>query len=293
VKLLLMSLEELPTYAPTYRFLAASYAHLGRLDEARTIVARFRRIAGDVETNAGRWFRNADHRELILSGLRLATGEEHGVLTATPGRPPQYTEAIQHGEAERRQITALYCELVGAAPQRDGVGLEDLREAAGGFHRCVSEAAARHQGFVYRDLGNSALVLFGYPEAHEHDAEQAIRAGLELCAAVRTMQPDADVPVRCRVGIATGMVIVGDPVRTGATRGESLVGDAPNLAARLSLSAEADTVAIEPSTRRLIGNLFDCRELGSIETAGGNEPIRRWQVLGESAVESRFGGCRR
>jgi len=102
---------------------------------------------------------------------------------------------------------------------------------------------------VYRDLASNTLVLFGYPEAHEHHAEQAIRAGLELCAAVRTLRPDADAPVRCRVGVATGMVIIGEPVGAEATRGESMVGDPPNLAARLSLSAEADTVAIEPSTR--------------------------------------------
>ena len=127
-------------------------------------------------------------------------------------------------ETERRQVTALCCELVGAAPERDGVGLEDLREAVGGFQRCISEAATRHQGFVYRELGGSALVLFGYPEAHEHDAEQAIHAGLELCAAVTTLRSDVEAPVRCRVGIATGMVIVGDPVGVGAARGEGIVG---------------------------------------------------------------------
>jgi class 3 adenylate cyclase len=191
-------------------------------------------------------------------------------------------------EAERRQITALSCELVGAAPGGDSVALEDLREAVGGFQRCVSEAADRHQGFVCRDLGNSALVLFGFPEAHEHDAEQAIRAGLELCAAVSALRSDADAPVRCRVGIATGMVIVGEPDGTGTTRGKSIVGDAPNLAARLALSARADTVAVDPATRYLVGNLFDCRELGALEAASGVEAIRSWQVLGESVVASRF-----
>jgi class 3 adenylate cyclase len=205
---------------------------------------------------------------------------------------PRDSVSIRHREAERRQITAMSCELVGAAPGGDGAALEDLREAIGGFQRCVAEAADRHQGSVYRELGNCALVMFGYPEAHEHDAEQAIRAGLELCATVRTLRGDADLPVRCRVGVATGMVIVGDPVGAAVARGESIVGDAPNLAARLSLSSPHDTVAIEPATRRLIGNLFDCRELGAIETAGGNEPIRRWQVLGESLVASRFEALR-
>jgi len=285
-KLLLMSLEELPTYAPTYRFLAASYAHLGRLDEARAIVARLRRITGDVETNARRWFRNPENRELILSGLRLATSDNR------PNGTLPSAVSIRHREAERRQITALCCELVAVAPGGDSVGLEDLRAAVGGFQGCVSAAANRHQGFVYRDLGNNALVAFGYPEAHEHDAEQAIRAGLELCAAVRTLQSNADASVRCRVGIATGVVIVGNPAGVGTALSESIVGDAPNLAARLALSAQPDTVAIDSATRRLTGNLFDCRELGALEATGVIDPIRSWQVLGESGAASRFEALR-
>jgi class 3 adenylate cyclase/tetratricopeptide (TPR) repeat protein len=292
VKLLLVSLAELPDYVPTYLFLAASYAHLGRLDEARAIVARLRRIGGEPGTDA-RWFRNAEQRALLLSALRRASGEETGVAAAPPRiDAPRDALPIEHREAQRRQITALSCELVGAAPGGDGAGLEDLHEAVGGFQRCVSEVADRHQGFVHRDLGNSALVLFGYPEAHEHDAEQAIRAGLELCAAVRTLRPDADAPVRCRVGVATGLVIVGDPVGAGAARGESIVGDAPNHAARLAVSTPPDTVTIGAATRRLIGNLFDCRELGGIDVAGGPEPIRSWQVLGASIVEGRFEALR-
>src|SRR6516165_2618642 len=255
---LLLAIQEDPSFPAPYRYLAACYAHMGRLAEARTIVDRLRRITSGIGRGDS-WFRDAEHRDLYLSGLRLATGADSGIT----GVPPQVDLSrdlvpSHRPEAERRQITALCCELVGAAPGGDGLGLEDLREAVGGFQRCVSETADRHQGFVYRDLGNSALVLFGYPEAHEHDAEQAVRAGLELCAAVRALRSDAGAPVRCRVGIATGMVIVGEPVGTGATRGEGMVGDAPNLAARLLLSAQADTVAVESATRRLIGNLFDC-----------------------------------
>jgi len=292
-RLLLVALEEIPTHVPSYRFLAASYAHLGRLDEAHAIVARLRQITSEVGVDAAPWWRNAKHRELYLSGLRLAAGEDCAVTAAPPRvTPPQRTEAVQHGEAERRQITALCCELVAAAPGGEGLGLEDLRHAIGGFQRCVSEAADRHRGFVYRDLGNNALVTFGYPEAHEHDAEQAIRAGLELCAAVRTLRPDVDARVRCRVGIATGIVIVGDPRGVSAARGDSIVGDSPNLAVRLASSVQPDAVAIDAATRRLIGDLFDCRELGPIETADGSKPIRSWRVLGESSVESRFEALR-
>jgi TolB-like protein/DNA-binding SARP family transcriptional activator/predicted ATPase/class 3 adenylate cyclase len=289
---LLVAIQEDPSFPAPYRILAACYAHMGRLGDARETVMRLRAITPVVIPDAG-YLRNGEHRELFLSGLRLASDDGNDAKPA-PQRvdnPPD-ASLIEPREAERRHITALFCELIGAAAGGDGTGLEDLREAIGDFHRCVLEVAGRHQGFVYRDLGNSALVLFGYPEAHEHDAEQAVRAGLELCAAVRTLRPDADAPLRCRVGIATGMIIVGDLVGAGVARGESIVGNAPNLATRLALSTPPDTVVVELATRGLIGNLFDCRELGAVEAAGGTDPIRSWQVLGKSIVESRFEALR-
>jgi len=289
---LLLAIQEDPSHPVPYRFLAACYAHMGRLAETREIVARLRAIGVAVIPDV-RHHRDDQHRELILSGLRLAIGEEDGVMAVPPRVDGPGDLVPSHSrEAERRQITALCCELVSGAPGGDGVALEDLREVVGDFQRCVSETADRHQGFVYRELGNNALVLFGYPEAHELDAEQAIRAGLELCAMVGSLGSEADAPVRCRIGIATGMVIVGDPVGVGAARGEGIVGDAPNLASRLAVSTQPGTVTIDPATRRLTGDLFDCRELGAIEAAGSTEPIRSWQVLGESRVESRFEALR-
>src|SRR6516225_8478807 len=286
------AIQEDPSFSEPYRYLTACYAHMGRLAEAREVLGRLRAISSVVIPDASH-LRNVEQRELFLSGLRLATGKDNGITPPPPRVDlPRDRVPSHHREAEHRQITALCCELVASAPGGDSGGLEDLRDAVGGFQHCVSEAADRHQGFVYRDLGNNALVLFGYPEAHEHDAEQAVRAGLELCAAVRTLRPDVDAPVQCRVGIATGKAIVGDPIGAGAARGEGIVGDAPNLAARLALSAQPDTVAVDPATRRLIGDLFDCRELGAIDAAGGTGPIRRWQALGESLVESRFEALR-
>jgi predicted ATPase/DNA-binding winged helix-turn-helix (wHTH) protein/class 3 adenylate cyclase len=209
--------------------------------------------------------------------------------------PPEFADKMcvtKHDEAERRQISAMSCEAIGLAARADGIGLEDLLEAIGAFQHCVSEIIGRHSGFIASCLGNTVLVLFGYPAAHEHDTEQAIRAGLELCAAVRTLRPDADVPMQCRVGIATGMVIVGDLVGAGEGRDHGIVGDAPDLAVRLQVSAQPDTVTIEPTTWRLIGNLFDCRDLAGLDTNSDTEPIRRWQVLGESVVASRFEALR-
>src|SRR5215467_662811 len=190
VSKLVLAIQEDPSFPVPCRYLATCYAHMGRLAEAREIVGRLRAISSVVIPDANH-LRNVEHRELFLSGLRLPTGEAGSAMAVSPQVDlPRDTATIRHHEAERRQITALCCELVGAAPGGGDGSLEDLREALGGFQRCISEAAEHHQGFVYSDLGNSALVLFGYPEAHERDAEQAVRAGLELCAAARALRLD-------------------------------------------------------------------------------------------------------
>ena len=166
----------------------------------------------------------------------------------------------------------MSCELVGNAGRAGGIDLEDWREAVGAFRHCVSEGVRPHYGFIANHVGRSVLVLFGYPEAHEDDAEQAVRAGLELCASVSALRP-GNVTMRCRAGIATGVVIIHDATGAGEARDLEIVGDIPDVAARLRISAAPDTVTIGPVTRRLVGDLFDCRELGAIETTGA-EPIR-------------------
>jgi DNA-binding winged helix-turn-helix (wHTH) protein/tetratricopeptide (TPR) repeat protein len=224
-----------------------------------------------------------------VSALRKALdeyGEGHSYVVTVPGRGYRlagFTVAVPaaRGNAERRQITVLSCELIGAAPGAGGVDLEDLEQAVRTFRRCLADTAKRHGGFIYRQLGNNALALFGYPAAHEHDAEQAVRAGLELCAAVRALAPIGEAPMRCRVGVATGLVIVGDPTESTAFGGEGIIGDVPDAAARLLASALPDMVAIGSATRRLVGDLFECRELVSTETGG-------YQVLGEAPATSRF-----
>jgi class 3 adenylate cyclase len=254
-------------------------------------VAGLRRVLGKA-SGGDRWIETMPRRGYRFIGP-VVTEVEKGVKAPPPQADAAPDSApTPHDDAERRQVTAMSCELIGMSRLTDGIGLEDLREAVSAFQRCVSETIDRHSGFIARYLGNNVLVLFGYPAAHEHDAEQAVRAGLELCAAVRTLRPDVDAPMRCRVGIATGMVIIGDLVGVGALRDHEIVGDVPNLAARLLVSASPGTVAIDRATRRLIGNLFDCRELGAVETTGGTKPIRIWQVLAESIVASRFEALR-
>jgi DNA-binding winged helix-turn-helix (wHTH) protein len=254
-------------------------------------IAALRRALGE-SPGGDRWIETMPRRGYRFIGPVVAR-EANGVIAAPPRLDaPRDAAPIEHGEAERRQVTAMSCELIGIGRRAGGMDLEDWREAVGAFQRCVSSTADRNQGFIYRYLGNDALVLFGYPAAHEDDAEQAVRAGLELCAAVSTLKPGADATMRCRVGIATGMVIVGDVIGVADPREHEIVGDTPDLAARLQISAQPDTVAIERATRHLIGNLFDCRDLDAIKTGGGTEPMPRWQVLGERVVESRFEALR-
>jgi class 3 adenylate cyclase len=287
---LLLAIQDDPSLPLPYRYLAACYAHMGRLAEARETIRGLRALSSVVIPDVS-YLRNPEQRELLLSGLRLAGGDENGAITP-PSRAgaPQNAAPIAHGEAERRQITALSCELVGVMPGPGADDLEDLREAVGDFRRCVSQTVGRYKGFLFRDVGNSALVLFGYPMAHEYDAEQAIRAALELCAAIRSLRRGAEVPLRCRVGIATGLVIIGGRIHD--LRDDEIVGEVPDLAAQLQLSTRPDTVAIDLATRRLVGDLFDCREPGAIETPGSTGQMRRWQVLGESIVASRFEALR-
>src|SRR5262249_37926777 len=156
-----------------------------------------RRVLGE-EPDGDRWIETMPRRGYRFVGP-VTTEEQIGVIEA----PPQADAApnlapTPHHDAERRQITAMSCELVGLAGQADGMDLEDRREAVRAFQRCLSTSASRYQGFIYGYLGNNALVLFGYPAAHEHDAERAVRAGLELCATVRTLR-SSGAPMRCRV----------------------------------------------------------------------------------------------
>jgi DNA-binding winged helix-turn-helix (wHTH) protein/predicted ATPase len=268
-------------------------------------IAALRRVLGDATPGGDRWIETMPRHGYRFIGPVVAKETPSPPVVANAQNPvtevpspiaaPREAAPTEHGKAERRQITALFCELVNMAAGTHGMDLEDWHESVGGFQHCVAETAGRHKGFIARHLGNNVLILFGYPEAHELDAERAVRAGLELCAAVRRLRPAADVTMHCRAGIATGLVIIADPeeaIGGGALQDHEIVGDAPGVAARLLASALPDTVAIDGATRRLIGNLFDCRELGAIETAGGTEPIPGWQVLGESIVESRFEALR-
>jgi len=189
--------------------------------------------------------------------------------------------------AERRQLTVMFCDLVGSTALSARLDPEDLREVIAAYHRTVAEIIARSEGFVSRYMGDGVLVYFGYPQAHEDDAERAVRAGLGAIDAVSRLEVKS-VKVQARVGIATGLVVVGDLIGHGASQEQSVVGETPNLAARLQALAEPETVVIAAGTRRLLGALFEYRELGAVEVKGIAAPIPAWQVLRPSAVASRF-----
>jgi predicted ATPase/DNA-binding winged helix-turn-helix (wHTH) protein len=250
-------------------------------------IAALRRVLGEVP-GGDRWIETMPRRGYRFVAPVVAEEAE----CATAATPEAEPAPVLHGDGERRQITALSCEMLGVSGRADGVGLEELREAVGAFHGCVSDAAERNDGFVVSRLGNAAVVLFGYPTAHEHEAEQAVRSGIELCAAVGTLRARSGATLRCRIGIATGMAIISDLREGGAPGDREIVGDAADLAVRVRLSARPGIVAIEQATRRLIGGLFDCVEFGTIDATSHDEPMQFWQVLGESVIESRFEALR-
>ena len=194
-------------------------------------------------------------------------------------------------DAERRQLTVMFCDLVGSTALSARLDPEDLREVIAAYHRAVAEIVAGFDGFVAKYMGDGVLVYFGYPRAHEDDAERAVRAGLGVIDAVGRLDVKS-VKLQARVGIATGLVVVGDLIGEGSAQEQSVVGETPNLAARLQALAEPDAVVIAAGTRRLVGDLFEYRDLGAVEVKGIAGPVPAWQVLRPSVVASRFEALR-
>lgn len=209
-----------------------------------------------------------------------------------PGPSPSGRQASgAAAQAERRQITVMFCDLADSTALASLLDPEDLREVISAFHACVAAVVRSHDGFVAKYMGDGVLTYFGYPQAHEEDAEQAVRAGLALVDAVGAIE-GAKGKLSVRVGIATGIVVVGDLVGSGPAQEQEVVGNTPHLAARLQAIAEPNTVVIGPSTRRLLGGLFEYSDLGAIGLKGFAEPARAYRVLRPSDVESRFEAMR-
>ena len=260
-------------------------------DSISQCVRDIRRALGN---NAQGLLRTLPRRGYRFVGSVVTEVEQSGVARPKlDAQDAQRTAVPLPGyDAERRQITAMSCELIGLLERADNIDLESLREATAALQHRISEIAARFDGFILNRQGNTALILFGYPVSNEHNAEQAVRAALALCAAVAGPKPAAYGSTGCRIGVATGVVLISNTVSDGKLTPHEIVGGAPILAARLQLSARPNSVVIDAVTRRLIGNLFDCRDLGTMKTARDTEPMHRWQVTGARAGESRFEALR-
>jgi class 3 adenylate cyclase len=220
----------------------------------------------------------------VIAALRNdASGKAPSVDAATTSSAPS---AQPEDRAERRQVTLMFSDLVGSTALSARMDPEDLREVISAYQKCVAETVERFGGFVAKYMGDGVLVYFGYPLAHEDDAERAVRAGLELVAAVTALKTHS--ALQTRVGIATGLVVVGDLIGSGASQEQAIVGETPNLAARLQSVAEPNSVVIAESTRKLVGNLFELQDLGAQDLKGISGPVRAWAALRPASVESRF-----
>ena len=205
-------------------------------------------------------------------------------ISASP--QPAQSEPKPQDTAERRQVTVMFSDLVGSTVLSARMDPEDLREIISAYQKCVAETVRRFGGFVAKYMGDGVLVYFGYPQAHEDDAERAVRAGLELIAAVSALK--SSVALQTRVGIATGLVVVGDLIGSGEAQERGIVGETPNLAARLQGIAEPNMVVIADGTRKLLGNLFELEDLGAKDLKGIAGPVRAYSVLRASSAEGRF-----
>src|SRR5437762_1395560 len=226
------------------------------------------------------------HRRRLLDAIALLSEG-----AAMPTEAPAPAEAAAPArEAERRQITVMFCDLVGSTALASRLDPEDLREVIGAYHRVVAETVGRFAGFVAKYMGDGVLIYFGYPEAHEDDAERAVRAGLALLDAIGRL--GTSEPLQTHIGVATGLVVVGDLIGEGASQERGVVGETPNLAARLEALAAPGTLVIADGTRRQVGALFDLEDLGARSLAGFAEKQRVWRVIGESGAISRFEALR-
>src|SRR5499425_2065388 len=199
-----------------------------------------------------------DLREIGVAAIGHRRKLLDAIATLSASEPTSAVTAAASNDAERRQLTVMFCDLVGSTPLSTRFDPEDLRELVGAYHRCVTDTVGRFGGFVAKYMGDGVLIYFGYPEAHEDDAERAARAGLAVIDAVGRLATQE--PLNVRIGVATGLVVVGDLIGAGSAQERGVVGETPNLAARLQALARPGTLVVADSTRRQIGTLFEIED---------------------------------
>ena len=233
------------------------------------------------------------HRRRLLDAISALT-EVAPKPTTTPAAPvtAAQPDAPSPADAERRQLTVMFCDLVGSTALSGKLDPEDMREVLGIYHAGVSEQVAHFDGFVAKFMGDGVLAYFGYPQAHEDDAERAIRTALAIIERIGALKP-ASGTLAVRIGIATGLVVVGDLIGSGESQERGVVGETPNLAARLQAMAEPNGVLVAGATRQLVGDLFEYCDLGWIEIRGSIIPSRSVRYYGQAGSKAVSRHCTR
>ena len=226
------------------------------------------------------------HRKKMLHAIAALAGRSQpplGASTAAPGAASR-----PRAEAERRQLTVMFVDLVGSTELAGRLDPEDMGAVIRTYQACCSEAVERWDGHVAKYMGDGVLAYFGWPQAHEDEAERAVRAGLAIVEALARLETSAGDRLAARVGIATGLVMVGELIGAGTAQEQTVVGETPNLAARLQALAAPGSVVVSHVTRRLLGGLFELADLGPQRLKGFAGPLSAWRVEGEGLAEGRF-----
>jgi class 3 adenylate cyclase len=269
------------------------------LEELRRELIVIKRVAADVDGGVLVWAPEGrvarPEPAPLLQPLPALRRAEKSIIPAAVTAPSPAAVAAA-SEAERRQLTVMFCDLVGSTALSTGMDPEDLRDVIASYQSRCSAAIRRYDGFVAKYMGDGILVYFGYPRAHEDEAERSVRAGLDIVDAMAelnaaTRRPPG-VELAVRIGIATGPVIVGDQIGEGTASETAVVGETPNLAARLQALAQPNQIVVSASTRAMLGDHFELEDLGASELKGFAEPVPAWCILSARDVESRFAATR-
>jgi class 3 adenylate cyclase len=229
------------------------------------------------------------HRRRLLDAIATLSGAPKPARKEAPVFEPAPEPAAQRAaEAERRQLTIMFVDLVGSTELSRQLDPEAMREIIHAYQNVVAGGIARFEGHVAKFMGDGVLAYFGWPRAHEDEAERAVRAGLAITAAVAGLGTPVDRPLTVRIGIATGLVVVGDLIGEGPAQEEAVIGETPNLAARLQEAAGPGGVIVADSTRRLLGEVFELGKPGAMRLKGFADPVWGFPVLGERPAQSRF-----
>jgi predicted ATPase/class 3 adenylate cyclase len=235
-----------------------------------------------------------DLTEQDLKDLGVLLGHRRKIMraaaeldqTASTSQQTPASQMPSDREGERRHLTIMFCDLVGSSALSARLDPEDMRRVISSYHACIGEVIGRYEGMIARYMGDGVLAYFGYPRAQEDDAERAVRAGLALVEELPKLRLHVETVLQARIGIATGTVVVSELLINKALAEQAVVGETPNLAARLQALANPGTVLICPSTRRLTGDLFSYEHLGRVALKGWTDPIPAWQVLASSGIGS-------